>query len=36
MRFQLPGLVDYTEGEKFILDFGDLPKHKAANIQKWL
>ncbi len=35
MRFQLPGLVDYTEGEKFILDFGDLPKNKAKNIQKW-
>ena len=36
MTFKLPGLIDFTEGEKFLLELAELPKKQEKNIKKWL
>jgi hypothetical protein len=35
LKFQLPGMMDYTEGEEFLLTLGNLPKKQAQNIERW-
>ena len=36
MKLHLQGLADYTEGEEYKLEFGDLPEEHNDNIMKWL
>jgi|ETNmetMinimDraft_25_1059894.scaffolds.fasta_scaffold391622_1 hypothetical protein len=35
LKFQLPGMMDYTVGEEFLLTLGSLPKRHADCIEKW-
>lgn len=36
LKLHLQGLADYTEGEEYKLEFGDLPEEHNDNIMKWL